>query len=279
MADPHAEATALTGIYLYCLARPQCLALDQSLVGPALAGVDERFPITAVVADKVVAVVSEVVIADFSEQNLQTLSWIGEHATRHEEVVARTMAASPVLPVKFGTIYRSHDSLMAFLQRHSGAIESGLDTLIDKSEWSVKGYLLEDNARQIIASEDAQVQSCRAALSQSPGLRYLQQKQLDTRIETALEAGLERVNQDLMHSLQLRSIDATTLRLHASNVTGRPERMVFNAAFLLDVETLPDFRVALAEQQDAYQTIGLAMELRGPWPPYNFCPDLSESQA
>ena len=278
MADPLPEATALTGIYLYCLARPQCLASDQALVGPALAGVNERFPVTTVVADKVVAVVSEVVIADFSEQNLQTLSWIGEHAARHEEVVARTMTASPVLPVKFGTIYRSRDSLMAFLQRHRGAIEPGLDTLIDKSEWSVKGYLLEDNARQIIAAEDAQVQSCRAALSQSPGLRYLQQKQLDTRIETALEAGLERVNQDLMRSLELRSIDATPLRLHASTVTGRPERMVFNAAFLLDVETLPDFRVALGEQQDAYQTIGLALELRGPWPPYNFCPDLSEGQ-
>ncbi len=278
MTEPLPEATALTGIYLYCLARPQCLASDQALVGPSLTGVVEGYPVTAVLADSVVAVVGEVVIGDFSEQNLQTLSWIGERAARHEAVVARTMAASPVLPVKFGTIYRSRDSLMAFLQRHHRAIELGLDRLIDKSEWSVKGYLIEEDARQIIAAGDAEVQSRRAALSTSPGLRYLQQKQLDARIEAALEAGLERVSQDLLRSLALRSIDSTTLRLHASTVTGRPERMVFNAAFLLDPETLPDFRVALAEQQDAYQTIGLALELRGPWPPYNFCPDLSEAQ-
>jgi hypothetical protein len=183
-----------------------------------------------------------------------------------------------VLPVKFGTIYRSRDSLLAFLQRHRKAIELGLDTLIEKNEWSVKGYLIEEDARQIIAAGDSQVQSRRAALSQSPGLRYLQQKQLDASIETALETGLDRVNQDLLRSLSPHSIDSAMLRLHASTVTGRPERMVFNAAFLLDAETLPDFRVALAQQQDAYQPFGLALELRGPWPPYNFCPDLSEAQ-
>ncbi len=278
MTEPLPEATALNGIYLYCLARPQCLSAAHALAGKPLAGVDERYPVTAVVADDVVAVAGEVVIGDFSEQNLQTLSWIGERAARHEAVVARTMAASPVLPVKFGTIYRSRDSLMAFVQRHRKNITLGLDRLIDKSEWSVKGYLIEEDARQIIAAADAEVQSRRAALSLSPGLRYLQQKQLDARIETALEAGLARVKQDLLHSLAMRSIDSATLRLHASAVTGRAERMVFNAAFLLDPETLPDFRAALAQQQDAYQTIGLALELRGPWPAYNFCPDLSEAQ-
>jgi hypothetical protein len=51
--------------------------------------------------------------------------------------------------------------------------------------------------------------------------------------------------------------------------------MIFNGSFLLTPEALADFREALAQQQEAYQVIGLSLELRGPWPAYNFCPDLS----
>lgn len=279
MTDLPPEAVPELGIYLYCLARPECLSALGMLAQEGLHGVDERYAVAALCDANVVAVIGEVVIGEFSEQNLQTLSWIGERATRHEAVVTRIMAASPVLPVKFGTIYRSRASLRDFLQRHHENIEPALDQLRDKGEWSVKGYLVEEDARRIIAAEDPEVQSRRAALSASPGVRYLQQKQLDARIEAALEAGVARVSHDLQQALALHALDSSPLRLHASAVTGRTERMVFNSGFLLTPEMLPDFRSALSDQQEAYQVIGLSLELRGPWPPYNFCPNLSETRA
>ena len=266
----------MKGIYLYCLARPECLGADGALLGPALPGVDEGYPVTALCDDDLVAVISEVVIADFSEQNLQTLEWIGARATRHEAVVARTMARSPVLPVKFGTLYHGRSSLKDFLQRHRPTMELGLDKLRGKSEWSVKGYLVEQEARNIIAAEDSEVLSRRASLSPSPGLRYMQQKQLDATIDAALERGLTRVNQDLQLALSRHALESTFMRLHANAVTGRTERMVFNSSFLLTEEILDEFSSALSQQQDAYASIGLTLELRGPWPPYNFCPALSE---
>ncbi|MEI7537258.1 MAG: GvpL/GvpF family gas vesicle protein [Comamonadaceae bacterium] len=276
MSDTSAQPAPVTGIYLYCLARPQCLGADRSLPGPQLPGVDERYPVTALCDGDAVALISEVVIADFSEQNLQTLEWIGERASRHEAVVAQTMKLSPVLPVKFGTLYHGRASLKDFLQRYRPAIELGLTKLRGKSEWSVKGYLVEQEARNIIAAEDSEVLSRRASLSPSPGLRYMQQKQLDAAIDAALERGLLRIGQDLQQALSRVALESTAMRLHASAVTGRAERMVFNASFLLTDEILADFSTALAEQQDAYQVIGLTLELRGPWPPYNFCPNLSE---
>lgn len=273
------EASPVTGIYLYCLARPECLPAVAGLAAQGLQGVDSDYPVTTLKGAGVVAVVGEVVIADFSEQNLQTLDWLGERATRHESVVAQVMEASPVLPVKFGTIFRSRSSLAEFLGRHRETMVQALDYLRDKTEWSVKGYLVEEDARRIIAAEDTEVQSRRAALSPSPGARYLQQKQLDARIEAALEAGVARVDDDLQQALALHAVDATALRLHASAVTGRTERMVFNGSFLLTAGALPEFRAALAEQQEAYKVIGLILELHGPWPPYNFCPNLSGAEA
>lgn len=279
MTDLHHDDASGLGIYLYCLARPECLSAVKGLVEHELRGVDERYPVAAFRSAGVAALIGEVVIADFSDENLQTLSWLGTRADRHEAVVERIMGASTVLPVKFGTIFRSRGSLAEFLGRHREDIVQALDKLRDKTEWSVKGYLVEEDARRIIGAADPEIRSRLAALSSSPGARYLQQKQLDAMIEAALEAGVARVTHDLHQALTLHAVASTALRRHASAVTGRPERMIFNDSFLLTPETLIDFRTALAEQQDAYKAIGLTLEMRGPWPPYNFCPNLSAAEA
>ena len=277
MTDSHDEASGL-GIYLYCLARPECLSLVQGPAEPDLRGVDERYPVAALEEAGVVAVIGEVDPGEFCEQNLQTLSWVGPRACRHEAVVERIMGASPVLPVKFGTIFRSRASLKEFLGRHREGIVRVLDDLRDKAEWSVKGYLDEAEARRIVAAADPAIQSRLAALSPSPGARYIQQKQLDATIETALRAWVERVTRDLHEVLALHAVASSELRCHAGAVTGRPERMVFNCSFLVTPAALPDFRAVLSDPRHTHQGTGLTLELRGPWPPYNFCPTLSEGE-
>jgi gas vesicle protein GvpL/GvpF len=278
MTDLLHDEAPLTGIYLYCLARPECLSAVKGLAEQDLRGVDERYPVTTLRGAGVAAVVGEVVVGDFSEANLQTLSWVGARAGRHEAVVARIMDASPVLPVKFGTIFRSRGSLAQFLGRHREDIVQALDKLRDKTEWSVKGYLVEEDARRSIAAADPEIRSRFAALSASPGARYLQRKKLDAMIAAALEAGVARATLDIQQALALHAVASIALRRHASAVTGRPERMVLNGSFLLTPEALPDFRAALSDQQDSYKLIGLTLELQGPWPPYNFCPSLSEAK-
>ena len=273
------DSVASTGIYLYCLARIDCLATVQTLAAQKGLSVDTDYGVAALPSAGVVAVISEVLLSEFSEANLQDLSWLGERALRHEAVVARIMAVSPVLPVKFGTLYHSRESLKLFMDQHHGAIDQALDKLRDKAEWSVKGYLVGEDARNIIAAEDSDIQARRAAMSPSPGVRYLQQKQLDSKIDAALEGALARISHDLGEALALRAEGAAALRLHASAVTGRAERMVFNSGYLLGPDTIDDFRSALAEQQEAYTPIGLSLELRGPWPPYNFCPELGSTSA
>ncbi len=273
------DSVASTGIYLYCLARIDCLATVQTLAAQKGLSVDTDYGVAALPSAGVVAVISEVLLSEFSEANLQDLSWLGERALRHEAVVARIMAVSPVLPVKFGTLYHSRESLKLFMDQHHSAIDQALDKLRDRAEWSVKGYLVGEDARNIIAAEDSDIQARRAAMSPSPGVRYLQQKQLDSKIDAALEGALARISHDLGEALALRAEGAAALRLHASAVTGRAERMVFNSGYLLGPDTIDDFRSALAEQQEAYTPIGLSLELRGPWPPYNFCPELGSTSA
>ena len=264
------------GLYLYCIAESASLPAVNGVLDQAPEGVDLRYPVTRLSVGGVSAVVGQVLVAEFSEHNLQDLSWLGARASRHEGVVAWAMSASPVLPVKFGTIFSSRESLIAFLARHRGDIAQALDRLRGKAEWSVKGYLDEQQARACFAARDPEIQARLAALPASPGARYLLQKRLDTMMDAALEAGLEGARAEIGQALAARAEASAGLRCHSNAVTGRAQRMVFNASFLLAPENLAEFQAALAEQQQEGEAIGLVFELKGPWPPYNFCPPLSQ---
>lgn len=269
MSDTEVHGNA---IYLYCLSMAEGMSVMHDMTG-----VDERYPVMALgdgdSETGMVAIISGVDPSEFSEHNLQTLSWLGVRAQRHEAVVDRIMGASPVLPVKFGTIFSSRASLKEFIREHGAVIVRALNDLRDKAEWSVKGYLDEAEARSLLVASDDEIQSRLAKLSPSPGARYIQQRQLDARIEAALHAWLKRAADDIQSALVLHAVASIPLRCHHGSVTGRAERMIFNASFLL--ADTADFRAALIEQQAAYLGSGLTLELHGPWPPYNYCPTLA----
>lgn len=274
MSSSYEEKAGL-GIYLYCLARPECLSVVKSLADQGVPGVDERHPISLLQQDELVAVIGEVDLSEFSDQNLQALDWVAPRACRHEVVVETIMGASPVLPVKFGTIFRSPTSLIGLLSQHEDTISRFLEELRDKAEWSVKGYLDEEVARRKVAAADPAIQSRLATLSPSPGARYFQQKQIDGMIEVALRVWAGRLTRDIHEALAAHAVEATELGFLSSAATGRPERMIFNGSFLVTHAALPDFRAAVADLVQAHSANGLTVELQGPWPPYNFCPNLS----
>ena len=267
-------------IYLYSLARPECLAaaiFSQS--EDRLPGVDQDFPVSAIHLDRIgiVAVFSLVNPADFSESNLQDLAWIGPRARIHESVVQQVMLTSPVLPVKFATIYRSQSGLTNFVNHNGASILKALHQVHNKAEWTVKAYVDEAQARLNLTCTNPEIQELTARISQSPGLRYMQQKQIDIRIETALNQWALGVSQTVEEALTPHAVGMSTLRLHAPAMTGRPERMIFNGSFLLENSMVDQFQSVVDKIRSNAKMSGLIFECRGPWPPYHFCPTLSAS--
>ena len=53
-------------------------------------------------------------------------------------------------------------------------------------------------------------------------------------------------------------------------MTGKAERMVFNAAFLVHADKLDAFKNTLDDSAGELETKGLRLEYSGPWPPFNF---------
>jgi hypothetical protein len=266
----------MNSIYLYCFASSGCVAIVNQLSEQKDAGIDDISPLLTLECDGIVAVIGKVDAGEFNEENLQSMEWVGQRAYRHAALVEKIMEASSVLPVKFGTIFDSTESLMLLLTQHQERIAAFLEKLRDKSEWSVKAYMDEERARSSVRAENPAIQDRIAAMSSAPGARYMQQKQVDVMLDAALRVWVVDKTRNIGDALAAHAVESAELRLLSSEASGHSECMVFNGSFLLADQALPAFRAALSELHEAGLEEGLTLELKGPWAPYNFCPDLQE---
>lgn len=270
----------MNSIYLYCFASPACASLVPQLSGQDGVGGEGATPLRALECDGVVAVITDVDAREFNESNLQSLEWIGPRAYHHADVVETIMGASAVLPVKFGTIFDSTAGVTRLLVQYRAVIAGCLERLRGKSEWTVKGYVDEGraqgHARAVNPALAARVSALNAA---PPGTRYLQEKQLAGLLTAALRDWVEQQAAHIGAALQPHAVESAALRLLPSNMVGDSGRAAFDRNFLVAEEALPAFQAAFSGLREREREVGLMLELKGPWPPYHFCPDFKAHNA
>ena len=271
--------TMSQGFYLYCLARSSRLP-PISRLSP---GVDGGGPVEVAVFQDLAAVWSPVPLEDFcgpeAEERLRDLAWIGPRVVRHQEVVAGVMRHSPVLPVRFGTIFASRANLERVLERHSGAIAAFLDRLTDREEWAVKGMLDRAGAKEkLFALKLARKAESLEALS--PGKRYFEEQRLRAAGDQELQQWLKEVCRRLWADLRDYAAEVQERRLLSRETTGSDEDMVWNWALLIPGPAVSGFQALIQDVNSRCAPHGLRLEVTGPWPPYSFCPALDmESEA
>ena len=110
--------------------------------------------------------------------------------------------------------------------------------------------------------------------SATSGTAYLTQKkaQLDSRREQ--RASVYQTIQNVEQSLAGKAEHCCRIRNLPSDLTGRTEEMVFNAAFLLPSSSQASWLETVQKVYRDVQSKGLVLEVSGPWPPYHFCPSL-----
>ena len=261
------------GLYLYCLARLSRLP-PLPLLGP---GVDGRNSLAVATYQDLAAVWSPVPVEDFSgpeaEERLRDLTWIGPRVIRHQEVVAGVMRHSPVLPVRFGTIFASLANLEKVLQRHSDTIAGFLARLTDQEEWAVKGMLDRPGAREkLFALKLAREAASLEALS--PGKRYFEEQRLRAAGDQELQRWLKEACRKLWADLRDYAAEVQERRLLSRETTGSDQDMVWNWALLIPSQSVGGFQARIQDLNTQYAHHGLRLEVTGPWPPYSFCPAL-----
>jgi Gas vesicle synthesis protein GvpL/GvpF len=257
MAASRADA-ADRGFYVYGIVGRQKPALA------GVMGVDAASPVFVLDDDGLGAIVSEVPLAEFGDEalrsNLEEVSWVAAKVRAHEDVLERAAREAPVLPLRFGTIYRSLDRVRDFLVGDRTDLASTLEQLRGKREWGVKSLVDRDRLGQAVHASDPRAAELAEATEAKPaGTAYLGRK----RLERHLEARADQLAARLAGEAHER-LAAVAERAVLERTAG------LKGAYLVDEARDDDFRRVLEDVGREYEPFGIRFELTGPWPPYSF---------
>src|SRR5207302_9084304 len=92
----------------------------------------ERLPGVEIIRrGSLAALVREVPLEDFDEailpERLNDRAWLERNARAHEDVLEAAAAITTVVPLRFGTIYRSPDQVAKLLDERAGELAATLD--------------------------------------------------------------------------------------------------------------------------------------------------------
>ena len=180
---------------------------------------------------------------------------------------------TPVVPLRFCTIYKNQEGLFKTIMPYKEKILNFLDYTADKTEWSIKVFC--DKAIFVKYSDKNKEPS--AATDQAsllPGEAYLLAKKMRKIKEENFKQDLQMYLKDIDFTLSQFADSYRFLQCADKSIHGRPLDMVMNTAFLVEQQTFTMFKDTLDMLAEKYRNEGLAFEMSGPWPPYNFCPGL-----
>ena len=184
-------------------------------------------------------------------------TWLAKVATEHQRVLGDLVQDTDVLPLRLPAMYRDEVHLHRMLEAEAPLFAAVLESLHDHLEWSVHLYLV---------GEPEPARSDRPAT----GHDYLRQKtEAMTHRQTA-RANREQLVHDAYASLADLSRQSVANSPQDSALSGRREPMLLNSAHLVCRRHESLFFAAVEQVAGRLGPEGIAVEVSGPWPPYNF---------
>ena len=196
-----------------------------------------------------------------SDAPLEVLDSTRENVLAHERVNETVMREHTVIPMSFGTIFKTREDIVELLRSAAEAFGDVLNKMQNKLEFGLKVLWDRDQAIREVEAEDEDIGRLKKEISGQKGPTYFARMQYGRLVDAALQTRSERYVAHILD--QLRDVSV------ASRIN-KPigDKMIMNAAFLIsrEKETAFDARVkSIAGRFDK-----LTFKYTGPWPPYNF---------
>jgi hypothetical protein len=244
-AKPAAERR---GKYVYCIIRSK----DELRFGPIGLGLAPAEVHTIHYKD-IAAVVSDTPIEIHDPTR--------ENVLAHERVNETVMRQHTVIPMSFGTVFKTRDDIIELLRSAYDAFHDVLLKMQDKLEFGLK--VLWDREVMIRQIEESveDVRRLKSEISGQKGSTYFARMQYGRLVDAELQALSESYVAGIFAALRDVAVAS-----RANKPIG--DKMIMNAAFLVSrsQEAAFDQKVkAIGARFDK-----LTFKYTGPWPPYNF---------
>ncbi len=249
-ASPERERPApqASGKYVYCI-----IQSDEHL-SFGHAGIGSEPTEVSTVSYRDIAAVA-------SDTPLEVYDPTRENVLAHERVNETVMQQFTVIPMSFGTVFRTEEDIVELLRSAYDAFKDVLVKMQGKLEFGLKVLWEPDLIIQEIEKEDENLRLLRQEIQSQRGSTYFARMQYGRLVDSLLQERSEELASEIMISLGDVSVAS-----RANKPIG--EKMILNAAFLVGRNREEDFDARVKEVAGRYDH--LSFKYTGPWPPYNF---------
>src|SRR5438552_1701419 len=186
-----------------------------------------------------------------------------ENALAHEHVIEIVMKNHTIIPMSFGTVFRTDEDIREVLKSIYPSLKDVLYQMAGKLEFGLKVNWDRDQIIEDIKHEDVEIRQFHQEIVRKHlQSTYLARMQLGRMIDKALaERSISYV----------REIYEGLRNVCVASRDNQPigDKMIMNAAFLVERRREAEFDSAVNKVARKYGQ-HLKFKYTGPWPPYNF---------
>lgn len=205
------------------------------------------------------------------EKLLNDPKWAEENIRAHHEVIDRAFQAGVVIPMKFGTMYKTRKGLVATLEKYYRKFKNLISQLADKKEWGVKAYLDHKKFVAALKKNNKEIQKLEKRRSSAQeGMRWYTERKIDEIVGDEVEEEIEKLLQYFVEKLKGHVEKVRLGDAFSKDIQKPGKEMIMNAACLVKNDALQGFKDVFQELVKEAMQRGVLLELTGPWPPYNF---------
>jgi hypothetical protein len=236
------------GKYVYCV-----IYADKPLSFGALGIGTEPADVHTVNFKDIAAVVSDTPIAVHEPTRANVLA--------HERVNETVMRDHTVIPMSFGTVFKTRDDIQELLRSAYEAFKDVLVKMEDKLEFGLKVLWDRDLIIKELETENEDIRRLKGEITSQKGSTYFARMQYGRLVDAALQSRSERYVHEIFEALRPVSVAS-----RANRPIG--DRMIMNAAFLVRRDREADFDAIVKQIGSRHDK--LTFKYTGPWPPYTF---------
>lgn len=186
-----------------------------------------------------------------------------ENALAHEHVIEGVMKTATIIPMSFGTVFRTEEDIKEVLKSIYSSLKDVLKQMSGKLEFGLKVTWDRDRVIEELKREDEEIHRFQQELTRKHlQSTYFARMQLGRMIDKALSERSGQYVREIYDALQ-----GVCVASRHNKPIG--EKMIMNAAFLIQREREAEFDAAVNQIAQKFGE-RLNFKYTGPWPPYNF---------
>jgi hypothetical protein len=184
-----------------------------------------------------------------------------ENVLAHERVNETVMREHTVLPMSFGTVFKTPQDIVELMRSAYDAFRDVLEKMRDKVEFGLKLLWEPEDVIREIERQDESLRRLKEEISSQRGSTYFARMQYGRLVDSLLQERSAALVAETFAALRDVAI---------ASRSNKPigDKMILNAAFLVERDREAEFDARVKEIGARHERLNI--RFTGPWPPYNF---------